>query len=118
LLRKYLDKYCISGWSDSQARSKLTIHDVDIHDDHTEKALRQSSLNEKTLLQYTVAVLSELCVRSGIEVDKGSTSRPLKKPYIKALLNSVRQHPSSLITNIDAQDSRTQRVTEMQDIQD
>ena len=86
--------------------------------DHAEKALLQCSLNEKTLLRYTVAVLSDLCARNGIEIDKGSTSRPLKKPYIKALLNYVRQHSSSLITNTDAQDSRTKRVMEMQDIQD
>jgi hypothetical protein len=82
--------------------------------DHAEKALRQCGLNEKILLRYTVAVLNELCARSGIEVGKGSTSRPLKKPYIKALLDYVRQHSSSLIINIDGQDSRTKR----QDIQD
>lgn len=86
--------------------------------DHAEKAFRQCSLNEKTLLWYSVVVLSELCARRGIGVDKGPTSRPLKKPYIKALLNYVRQHSSSLITNIEAQDSKTKGVTEMQDIQD
>ena len=75
-------------------------------------------LNKRTLLWYTVAILSNLCARSGIEIDKGTSSRPLKKPYIKALLNYVRQHSSSLITNTDAQDSRTKRVMEMQDIQD
>jgi len=86
--------------------------------DHAEKALRRCGLDEKTLRRYTVAVLRELCAKSGIEVDKGSTSRPLKSPYIKALLDYVRQHSSSLITNIDGQGSRTKTVAEMQDIQD
>ena len=86
--------------------------------DHAENALWQCGPDKKTLQWYTVAVLNELCARRSIEVDKGSTSRLLKKPYIKALLDYVRQHPLSLITNIDGQDGRTKRVTEMQDIQD
>ncbi|KAF8259160.1 hypothetical protein EI94DRAFT_1707346 [Lactarius quietus] len=52
--------------------------------DHAEKALQQCHQNEKTLLQYSIAVQEELCAMNGIEVDKGS--KPLKKPYIKALL--------------------------------
>ncbi|KAH8977095.1 hypothetical protein EDB86DRAFT_2838449 [Lactarius hatsudake] len=54
--------------------------------DHTEQALRQCRQDERTLLRYNIAVLRELCAKNGIEVDGGS-SRPLKKPYIKALLS-------------------------------
>ncbi|KAH9174098.1 hypothetical protein EDB89DRAFT_1904811 [Lactarius sanguifluus] len=54
--------------------------------DHAEQALRQCHQDERTLLQYSIAVLRELCARNGIEVDGGS-SRLLKKPYIKALLS-------------------------------
>lgn len=62
--------------------------------DHAEQALRQCRQDEKTLQRYSVAVLHELCAKNSIEVDKGG-SRPLKKPYINALLEYVRQHPSS-----------------------
>ena len=68
---------------------------------HAEKALRQCGQDEKTFLRYNVAVLEELCAKHGIEVDKGSNSRPLKKPFIKALLGYVRRQSSLLITNID-----------------
>ncbi|KAH9016008.1 hypothetical protein EDB85DRAFT_1898423 [Lactarius pseudohatsudake] len=54
--------------------------------DHAEQALRQCRQDERTLLRYNIAVLRELCAKNGIEVDGGS-SRPLKKPYIKALLS-------------------------------
>jgi hypothetical protein len=86
--------------------------------DHAEEGLRQCGQDEKTLQKYSVAVLEELCTNNGIEVDKGSSSRRLKKPYIKAVLGYVRRHSSLLITNIDSQASRIKRVTEMQDIQD
>ncbi|KAH9013100.1 hypothetical protein EDB85DRAFT_1899919 [Lactarius pseudohatsudake] len=58
--------------------------------DHAEQALRQCRQDERTLLRYSIAVLRELCAKNGIEVDGGS-SRPLKKPYIKALLSHQSQ---------------------------
>ncbi|KAI9449660.1 hypothetical protein F5148DRAFT_1153053 [Russula earlei] len=51
---------------------------------HAERALRQHDLTEKTLKRYSIPVLQELCVKCGIDV--GGLSRPLKKPYIDALL--------------------------------
>ena len=56
--------------------------------DHAKWALRQHNLNEKTLRRYSIAVLRELCVKCGIQVDVAHVggSRPLKKPYIDALL--------------------------------
>jgi hypothetical protein len=84
--------------------------------EHAEKALRQCRQDEKTLLRYSIAVLEELCAKNGIEVDKGS--KPLKKPYIKALLDYVTSHSSSFITNIDSQASRSKMVKEVQDIRD
>jgi hypothetical protein len=44
--------------------------------DHAEKALRQCGQVEKTLQQYNVTVLEELCAKNGTEVDKGSNSNP------------------------------------------
>jgi hypothetical protein len=55
-----------------------------------EKALREHIQSEKTLKQYSVAVLRELCVKRGIQVDAGD-SRRLKRPYIDALLTHVRE---------------------------
>ncbi|KAI9434912.1 hypothetical protein F5148DRAFT_1154731 [Russula earlei] len=52
--------------------------------DHAERALRQHDPTEKTLKRYSIPVLQELCVKRGIDV--GGSSRPLKKPYIDALL--------------------------------
>jgi hypothetical protein len=65
--------------------------------DHAERALQQHNRNEKTLRCYSIAVLHELCVKHGIQVDVGS-SRPLKKPYIDALLlTHVRLYSSLLV---------------------
>ena len=56
--------------------------------DHAERALWQHNLNEKMLRRYSIAVLWELCVKCGIQVDVAhvGSSRPLKKPYIDTLL--------------------------------
>lgn len=54
-----------------------------------EKALREGIQSEKTLRQYSIAVLRELCVKRGIQADAGD-SRRLKRPYIDALLTYVR----------------------------
>ena len=59
--------------------------------DHAKQTLRQCRQDERTLQRYNIAVLRELCAKNGIEVDEGG-SRPLKKPYINALLSHVRQH--------------------------
>ncbi len=56
---------------------------------HTEHALQQHNQTEKTLKQYSIAVLWELCVKRAIQVDLG-VSRHLKRPYIDALLVYVR----------------------------
>jgi hypothetical protein len=65
--------------------------------DRAQRALQQHNRNEKTLRRYSIAVLHELCVKHGIQVDVGS-SRPLKKPYIDALLlTHVRLLYSSLL---------------------
>ena len=53
--------------------------------DHAERALRKYNRNGKTLRCYSIAVLQELCDKRGIQVDVGGL-RPLKKPYIDALL--------------------------------
>ncbi|KAH9083971.1 hypothetical protein EDB83DRAFT_2309840 [Lactarius deliciosus] len=58
--------------------------------EHAEQALRQCCQDKRTLLWYNIAVLRELCAKNGIEVDGGG-SRPLKKPYIKALLSHQSQ---------------------------
>ncbi|KAI0245495.1 hypothetical protein BJV78DRAFT_1158578 [Lactifluus subvellereus] len=50
-----------------------------------EKAFRQQGQSEKTLKQYKIAVLQELCVKHSIQVDVGGLKH-LKKPYINALL--------------------------------
>lgn len=52
-----------------------------------EQALRRGQ-GEGTLRRYTVATLRELCVKRGIKVIEGS--RPLKMPFIEALLAHVR----------------------------
>ena len=57
---------------------------------HAEEGLEKCAQDEKTLQQYSVAVLEKLCTDKQVEVDKGSSSRRLKKPYIKALLRYVR----------------------------
>ena len=57
--------------------------------DHAEPALWQHDQTEKTLKQYSIAVLRELCVERAIQVDLG-VSRRLKRPYIDALLVYVR----------------------------
>lgn len=55
-----------------------TIHDA-------EKALQHGRPDQRTLKQYSVDILQELCARRRIEVvQKGS--RRLKGPYIDALL--------------------------------
>jgi hypothetical protein len=54
-----------------------------------EKAFWQQGQSEKTLKRYKIAVLQELCVKRGIQVDVGGSKR-LKKPYIDALLTHVR----------------------------
>jgi len=56
---------------------------------HAECALWQYNQTEKTLKQYSIAVLRELCVKQAIQVDLGM-SRRLKRPYINALLVYVR----------------------------
>lgn len=55
---------------------------------NAERALRQGHQDEGTLRRYTVATLRELCFKRGIKVSEGS--RPLKGPYIEALLAHVR----------------------------
>lgn len=55
---------------------------------HAEQALRQGHQDEASLKRYTVAILRELCVRRGIKVNEGA--RPLKRPYLEALLTQVR----------------------------
>ncbi len=57
--------------------------------DHTEQTLWQCCQDERTLQQYNIAILRELCAKNGIEVDEGG-SRLLKKLYINALLSHVR----------------------------
>ena len=64
---------------------KLSMYTVD----HAEQTLQQQIQSEKTLRWYSIAVLKELCVKRRIQVDVGY-SRPLKKPYIEALLTHVR----------------------------
>jgi hypothetical protein len=61
--------------------------DTTIH--HTEQALRQHNQNEKTLRRYRIVILQELYTQRSIQVDVGDL-RPLKKPYINALLTYVR----------------------------
>ncbi len=56
---------------------------------HAERALRQRDRSEKTLRRYNITVLKELCIQRSIQVDAGGP-RPLKKPYIDALLTYVR----------------------------
>jgi hypothetical protein len=56
---------------------------------HAERAIQQHDQTEKKLKRYDIAVLQQLCDKRGIQVDKGG-SRPLKKPYIDALLIHVR----------------------------
>ena len=55
----------------------------------SERALRHHIRSEKTLRQYSITVLRELCAKRRIQVDVGCL-RPLKKPYIEALLTHVR----------------------------
>lgn len=61
----------------------FTIH-------HAEQALRQGHQDEGSLRRYTVAILRELCVRRGIKVTVNEGERPLKRPYLEALLTHVR----------------------------
>jgi hypothetical protein len=63
---------------------------------HAEQVLQQQGQSDKTLKRYSIAVLRELCVKRGIQVDVGG-SRHLKKPYIDALLTHVRRHSSFLV---------------------
>lgn len=56
---------------------------------HAERALREHNQTEKTLKWYSIAILRELCVKRAIQVDLG-VSRPVKRPYIDALLVYVR----------------------------
>ena len=56
---------------------------------HAKQALWKHNSSEKTLKQYSIAILQELCIRRNIQVDHGG-SRPLKKLYINALLTYVR----------------------------
>lgn len=60
----------------------FTIHDA-------EQAIQRHGQSEKSLKRFNIAILRQLCVRRGIQVDEGR-SRLLKKPYIDALLIHVR----------------------------
>ncbi|KAH8979322.1 hypothetical protein EDB83DRAFT_2327161 [Lactarius deliciosus] len=73
--------------------------------EHAEQALRQCRQDERTLLRYNIAVLRELCAKNGIEVDGGG-SRPLKKPYIKALLS---HNGKRTIDNAEDRNQKRQR---------
>ena len=57
--------------------------------DKAKQAFRRRIQSEKTLKQYSIAVLSKLCVKRGIQIEAGGW-RLLKKPYIDALLTYVR----------------------------
>ena len=57
--------------------------------DKAEQAFWRCIQSEKTLRQYSIAVLNELCVKRGIQIEAGGR-RPLKKLYIDALLTYVR----------------------------
>jgi cyanophycinase-like exopeptidase len=54
-----------------------------------ERVIRQHGQTEKRLKRFSIAILRQLCVRRGIQVDEGR-SRLLKKPYIDALVIHVR----------------------------
>lgn len=76
------------GADGQTAFSMHTIHDA-------ERAFQQNRQSEGRLRRYSIAILQELCAKRGIQVDKKG-SRPLKKPYLDALLAHVRRRPSFL----------------------